>query len=79
MAKMQYIKPAFKFHQIPLVSGAGTGCAYDSLAGDSSCTIIDPDLGMTIFTEVNSSCQIQGKPEDFCYSVPMMDYNIYNS
>ena len=79
MAKGKYIKPAFMFHQIPLVAGAGTGCSYDSTQSDGACAIMDPDLGMTIFGQGNNDCEIQGNPEDFCYSVPMADYNIYSS
>ena len=79
MAKGKYIKPAFMFHPIPLVAGAGTGCSYNSSATDSSCTVYDPDLEIIIFTTDNSYCDVQGNPEDFCYTVPVADYNIYSS
>ncbi len=79
MAKLKYTAPVFRFHQIPLVSGAGTGCAYDANASAGSCAVLDPDLGMRIFTSAAHGCQIIGNPEDFCYTVPMADYNIYMS
>ncbi len=79
MAKGKYIKPAFMFHPIPLVAGAGTGCGYDTNSTDSNCAVEDPDLGMFLFTTENASCEIQGNPEDFCYTGPMADYNIYSA
>ncbi|MBO4894381.1 MAG: hypothetical protein J5562_05670 [Clostridia bacterium] len=79
MAKLNYTKPAFAFHQIPLVTGGGTGCSYNWEANDQNCTVTDPDLGMSIFTQGNGYCEIAGDPSDFCYTVPMADHNIYNS
>ncbi len=79
MAKLKYTKPAFAIHQIPLVQGAGTGCFYNATSGENNCTVLDPDLGFTIFTEANNSCYYKGNPEDFCYTVPLADQNIYMS
>ena len=79
MAKLNYTKPAFAFHQIPLVTGGGTGCSYNWQATDSNCSVYDPDLEMTIFVEGNGACEIAGNPEDFCYTVPLADHNIYTS
>ncbi len=79
MAKLKYTKPAFAIHQIPLVQGAGTGCYYDLNAGSDHCAIYDPDLDITIFTNKASGCDVIGNPEDFCYTVPLADQNIYMS
>ena len=79
MAKGKYIKPAFMFHPIPLVAGAGTGCSYNSSANDSSCTVYDPDLEMTIFNSGNNACDLTPPDEGICYTVPVADYNIYSS
>ena len=80
MVKLKYIKPAFAVHPIPLVQGGGTGCYFDLQAGEGShCSVTDPDLGVTIFVEGNNACEYAGNPEDFCYTVPLADHNIYMS
>lgn len=79
MAKMAYMKPAFQFHQIPLVTGGGTGCAYLSTQAEYVCPVYDEDWGMTIFGDgAGSECEIVSDG-NVCYSVPVADYNVYNS
>ena len=77
MAKMTYMKPAFQFHQIPLVAGAGTGCAYTATSAEYVCAVYDEDLECTIFSERPPCDRTSGG--NVCYTVPMADYNIYNS
>ena len=78
MAKLAYMKPAFQFYQIPLVTGGGTGCAYQATTGDYSCPVLDEDLGQTIFSS-KPPCQRTTGGENICYNVPIADYNVYKS
>ncbi|MBR2732410.1 MAG: hypothetical protein IKD72_10565 [Clostridia bacterium] len=78
MAKLAYMKPAFQFHQIPLVTGGGTGCAYRATHEEYVCPVTDPDLGVTIFAS-RPTCQYTTGGGNVCYNVPVADYNVYNS
>lgn len=78
MAKLAYMKPAFQFHQIPLVTGAGTGCYYRATHDDYVCPVLDEDLGVTIFSS-RPTCQRTTGGGNVCYNVPVADYNVYNS
>ena len=75
--KRKYEKPLFVIHQIPLVQGGGTGCAYSALS-TTACGVYDPDLGQTLFVDM-SVCTLYADPGEMCYTVPISDQNIYSS
>lgn len=79
--KKKYESPKIIFESFKLSSSIAAGCEILSTnAASFVCPVVDPEIGMSIFT-TESSCDLTspGYLDKICYDVPLENYNVFSS
>lgn len=77
--KKTYVKPEVYFESFQLSANIAANCTLISHHSDSSCPILDPDLGKTTYTDMLCDYSPPDENDGVCYHPPAPTMGVFTS
>lgn len=77
--KKNYVRPAIVFDSFELAENIAMCELIASNTGRFECAVLDPESGLTIFSDLNMCGTTPLDGEQICYEVPMENFNVFVS